>query len=80
MSERSTSELRPAPSGFKELLHPDQAPWDFYLFPNLKGYLCGKQFKDDDDLNGERRVVTGARQKHFIWETQESFVNIITRV
>jgi histone-lysine N-methyltransferase SETMAR len=40
--------------GFEEMPHPpyspDLAPCDFHLFPNLKKYLRGTRYEDDEEL------------------------------
>ena len=41
-------------SGFEMVDHPpyspDLAPSDYFLFPNMKKHLAGKQYQTDDDV------------------------------
>ena len=41
-------------SGFDMVDHPpyspDLAPSDYFLFPNMKKHLAGKQYQTDDDV------------------------------
>ena len=40
--------------GFESLLHPpyspDLAPSDYYLFPNLKRWLCRRRFESNEEV------------------------------
>lgn len=49
--------------GFESLPHPpyspDLAPSDYYLFPNLKRWLCGKRFESNEEVQWETEAYFG---------------------
>ena len=55
--------------GFELIDHPpyspDLAPSDYFLFPNLKKHLAGKQYKSDDDVISAVEDFLRVRRKTF---------------
>lgn len=57
--------------GFEQLNHPpyspDLAPSDFYLFRNLKKYLRGRRFRDDEELKEETEAWFAGQEETFFF-------------
>lgn len=55
--------------GFELLPHPayspDLAPSDYYLFPNLKRWLCGKRFENNEEVEFETDGYFGRLQPEY---------------
>lgn len=55
--------------GYELLPHPpyspDQAPSDYYLFPNLKRWLCGKRFYSNEELEDETNAYFAGLSKEY---------------
>ena len=53
--------------GFESLPHPpyspDLAPGDYYLFPNLKRWLCGRSFEPNEEVEWETEGYFGKFDK-----------------
>ena len=47
---------------------PDQAPSDYYLFPNLKRWLCGRRFKTNEEVEWETKGYFGVFDKSYYLE------------
>ena len=49
--------------GFESLSHPpyspDLAPRNYYMFPNLKRWLCGRHFKSNEEVEWEAEGYFG---------------------
>jgi len=58
--------------GYKSLPHPpyslDLAPSYYYLFPNLKRWLCGKRFESNEEVVSEIDSCFGRLDKSYYLE------------
>ena len=58
--------------GFESLPHPsyspDLAPSDYYLFPNIKRWLCGKRFESNEQVELETKGYYGGFDKSYYLE------------
>ena len=58
--------------GFKSLPHtpysPDLAPSNYYLFSNLKRWLCGRRFKSNEEVEWETEGYFGEFDKLYYFE------------
>ena len=58
--------------GFESLPHPryspDLAPSDYYLFPNLKRWLCRKRFESNKEVEWEKEGYFGRFDKSYYLE------------
>ena len=59
--------------GLESLPHPpyspDLAPSDYYLFPNLKRWLCGKRFESSKKVEWETKGYFGVFNKSYYLES-----------
>lgn len=58
---------------------PDLAPSDYYLFPNLKRWLCGKQFHTNEEVEFETDAYFGQLDKSYFLEGIKKLENRWTR-
>ena len=69
--------------GFESLPHPsyfpDLAPSDYYLFPNLKGRLCGRRFESKEEVEWEIEGYFGGFDKLYYFESIEKLKDRWTR-
>lgn len=69
--------------GFELLPHPpyspDLAPSDYYLFPNLKRWLCGKRFLSNEEVEWETDAYFGLLDKSYYLKGIEKLENHWTR-
>ena len=59
--------------GFESLPHlpylPDLAFSDYYLFPNIKKWLCGRHFKSNEEVEWEKKGILEGLTNGIIWKT-----------
>ena len=69
--------------GFESFPHPpyssDLAPNDYYLFPNLKIWLCGRRFKMTEKIEWETEGYFGGFDKSYYLEGIEKLKDRWTR-
>ena len=62
--------------GFESLPHPpyfpDLTPSDYYLFPNLKRWLCGRRFESNEEVEWETEGHFGEFDKSYYSEGMKS--------
>ena len=58
---------------------PDLAPSDYYLFPNLKRWLCGKRFESNDEVKLETEAYFEGLEKSFYLNGIEKLKDRYTR-
>ena len=65
--------------GFESLPHPpyspDLAPSDYYLFPNLKRWLCGRRFESNEQVEWETEGYFRGFGKSYYLEGIEKLKN-----
>ena len=61
--------------GFESLLHPSYspnlAPSYYYLFPNLKRWLCGRRFESNEEVEWQTEGYFGRFEKSYYLEGTE---------
>ena len=69
--------------GFESLLHPpyspDLSPSDYYLFPNLERWLCGRRFDSNGKVEWETEGYFGGFDKSHHLEGTEKLKDRWTR-
>ena len=69
--------------GFESLLHPpdspDLAPSDYYLFSNLKRWLCGRRFESDEEVEWKTEGYFGGFDESYYLEGIEKLKDRWTR-
>ena len=69
--------------GFESLPHPpyspDLAPSDYYLFRNLKRWLCGRHFESNEQVEWETEGYFGGFDKSYYLEGIEKLKDRWTR-
>jgi histone-lysine N-methyltransferase SETMAR len=58
---------------------PDLAPSDYYLFPNLKRWLCGKRFESNEEVEWETDAYFGRLDKSYYLKGIEKLTDRYTR-
>ena len=69
--------------GFESLPHPlysaDLAPSNYYLFPNLQRWLCGRRFESNEQVELETEGYFGGFDKSYYLESIEKLKDRWTR-
>ena len=65
--------------GFESLLHPPDSPGDYYLFSNLKKWLCGRRFESNEEVEWETEGYFGGFDESYYLEGIEKWKDRWTR-
>ena len=79
-----TAQAKKYELGFESLPHPpyspELAPSDYYLFLNLKKWLCGRRFESNGEIEWETEGYFGGFDKSYYLEGIEKLKDRWTRI